>query len=58
MRSRNWSIVSINMATIPKRPVNILVYTDLSGKEPDRQVGVGMVVTPGSLGGVMASTLV
>ena len=37
--------------------VSVVVCTDLSGKEPHRQVGVSMVVTSGSLGGVMVSTL-
>ena len=32
--------------------------TDLSGKEPYRQVGVGRVVTSGSIGGVMVSVVV
>ena len=31
--------------------------TDLSGKEPHRQVGVGKVVTSRSLGDIMVSTL-
>ena len=37
--------------------VSVVVYSDLSGKEPHRQVGVGRVMTSGSLGGVMVSTL-
>ena len=35
--------------------VSVVVCTDLSGKEPHRQVGV---VTSGSLGGVMVSVVV
>ena len=35
----------------------IAVCTDLSGKEPHRQVGVGKMVTSGSLGGVMVGIL-
>ena len=31
----------------------VVVCTDFSGKELHRQVGVGWVVTPGSLGGVI-----
>ena len=38
--------------------VSVVVCTDLSGKEPHRQVGVGRVVTSGSLGGVMVSVVV
>ena len=37
--------------------MSVLVCTDLSGKEPHRQVGMGRVMTSGSLGGVMLSTL-
>ena len=37
--------------------MSVVVCTDLSGKEPHRQVGVGMVGISGSLGGVMISTL-
>ena len=37
--------------------MSIDVCTDLSGNERHTQVGVGTVVTPGSLGNVMASTL-
>ena len=37
--------------------MSVVVCTDLSGKEPHRQVGVGREVTSGSLGGVMFSTL-
>ena len=33
------------------------VHTDLSNKEPHRQVGVGRVVPSESLGGVMVNTL-
>ena len=33
------------------------VYTDLSGTEPPRWVGIGRVVTSGSLGGVMDDIL-
>ena len=36
----------------------VLVSTDLSGKVPHRQIGVGRMVTSGSLSGVMVSTLV
>ena len=35
----------------------VIVCTDLSGKEPHRQVGVGRVGTSGSLGGIIVSTL-
>ena len=35
----------------------IVDYTDLSGKNPYRQVGMGTVVTSGSLGSVMVSRL-
>ena len=34
-----------------------VVCTDLSGKEPHRQVGMGIVVISGSLHGVMFGTL-
>ena len=34
-----------------------VVCTDLSDKEPHRQVGVGRVVTSGGLGGVIVSIL-
>ena len=37
---------------------SIVVCTDLAGKELPRQVGVVMVVTSGSLGGVMVSVVV
>ena len=37
--------------------VNVALCTDLSGKEPHRQMDVGIVVTSGSLGHVMVSTL-
>ena len=37
--------------------VSVVVYTDLSGKEPHRQVGVDTVATSGSLGGVMVRML-
>ena len=35
----------------------VVVCTDLSGKEPHRQVGVGRLVTSCNLGGVMAQIL-
>ena len=35
----------------------VVVCTDPSGKEPHREVGVGRMVTSGSLCGVMVSTL-
>ena len=35
----------------------VVVLTDLWGKEPHKQVGVGRVMASGSLGGVMVSTL-
>ena len=35
----------------------LVVYTDLSGKEPHRQADMGVVVTSESLGGVMVSIL-
>ena len=35
----------------------VVVYTDLSGKEPHIQVGVGRIVTCGSLGAVVVNTL-
>ena len=37
---------------------SIVVCTDLSGKEPRRQVGAGIVVTSVSLGGRMVSVVV
>ena len=37
---------------------NVVVCTELSGKEPHRQVGVGMVVISGCLGDVMVSVVV
>ena len=37
--------------------VCLVIYTDLSDKEPRRQVGVGRVVISGSLGGLMVNTL-
>ena len=37
--------------------MNGVICIDHSGKEPHRQVGVGRVVTPGSLGGVMVGML-
>ena len=36
---------------------SVVVYTDLSDKEPHRQVGVGSMVTSGNLGGVMVSVV-
>ena len=36
----------------------VVVFIDLSGKEPHWHVGVGSMVTPGSLGGDVVSTLV
>ena len=36
----------------------MVAFTGLSGKELRRQIGVGRVVTSGSLGGVMVNTLV
>ena len=36
---------------------SVVVCTDLSGKEPYKQIGMGRVVTSGSLCGVMVSTL-
>ena len=35
----------------------VVVCTDLSGKLPHRQIGVGRMVIPGSLGDLMNSTL-
>ena len=35
--------------------VSVVVCTDLSGKEPHTEVGVGRVIVSGSLGGVMVS---
>ena len=40
------------------RVQSVVAYTDISDKELHRQVGVGRVVTSGSLGGVMVCTLV
>ena len=37
--------------------MSVVVGTNLVYKEPHRQVGVGRVMTSGSLGGVMVSTL-
>ena len=37
--------------------ITVVVCTDFSGKEPHGQAGVGMVLTSGSLGGVIVSTL-
>ena len=39
------------------RETSVVICTDLSGKEPHRQVGVAKVVTSGSLDGVMVSPL-
>ena len=36
---------------------NIVVCTNLSGKEPDKQVGVHSMMTSENLGGIMVSTL-
>ena len=36
---------------------SIIACTEHSGKEPHRQVAVGRVVTLGSVGGVMISTM-
>ena len=35
--------------------MSVVGYTDLSGKELHKQVGVGIVVTSGSLHGVMVT---
>ena len=51
-----YVIVSIKK-TYNSRGTSVVVCTDLSGKEPQRQLGVCIVVTSGSLGGVMVSTL-
>ena len=40
------------------RGTSVVVCTDLQGKEPHRQVGIGQVMTSGSLGGGMVNTLV
>ena len=45
-------IVSFKLLTIPGR-ISAVVYTDLSDKQPCRQVGMGCMVTSGSLGGEM-----
>ena len=37
--------------------MSVVVCTDLSGKEPHREVGVDTVVNAGLLGGVMVNTL-
>ena len=37
--------------------VLVIVCTDLSSKEPHRQVSMGRVITSGSPGGIMVSTL-
>ena len=37
--------------------MSVAVCTDLSGKEPHRQVGMGSMITSGILGGIMVSTL-
>ena len=37
---------------------SVVVCTDFSGKEPHRQLSMGMVVTSGILGGVMVSVIV
>ena len=49
-------IRSIERLTIPGG-TSVVVYTDLLGKKLHRQVDVGTVVTSGSLGGIMVSTL-
>ena len=38
--------------------ISVVVCTDLSAKEPHRQVGVDRVMISGSLGGVMVSVVV
>ena len=50
-------IVSVKK-TYNFRGMSVVVCTDVSGKEPHRQVGMGTVdLPPGSLDGVMVSTL-
>ena len=46
-----------NQQRITKVYIYVVVCTDLWGKEPHRQVGVGDMVTSGSLRGVMVITL-
>ena len=53
MRARLSVLSSYGVLYCP----TVLVRTDLSSKEPHRQVGVGRMVTSGSLGGIMVSTL-
>ena len=47
----------VTSGSLGSEMVSVVVCTDISGKEPHRQVGVGGVVTLGSLGGEMVSTL-
>ena len=43
----NWYGVSSNERIICGIYIRVVICTDLGGKEPNRQVGEGMVVTPG-----------
>ena len=45
------------MALLEKSSSDVILCTDLSDKEPDRQVGFGGMVTSWSLGGEIVSTL-
>ena len=47
---RNISMSVLDLAIVA-------VFTDLSGKEPHRQVGLARAMTSGSLSGVMVNTL-
>ena len=43
--------------TYNSRRTSVVISTDLSSKEPLRQVGMDRVVTSGRLGGIMATML-
>ena len=51
-----YVIASIKKLIIPGG-TSVVVGTNLSGKEPHRHVALGRMVTSGSVGGVMVSTL-
>ena len=50
--------VSVNIERLyNSTETSVVVFPDLSGKEPYRQIGMSMVITSGILGGVMVGTL-
>ena len=49
--------VIVSIKTYISRGTSVVVCTDLSGTEPDTQLGLRRVVTSGSLSGVMISPL-